>query len=1080
MVMANHERLQKCLIELRDGIKPLCEQTWLGFYGDGWLATVNEKLRYPDRNPTTDDLAFLIKGLSATWHEVWKHQFGQAERNMVSEVKGIRDRHAHNEQFSTDDLYRALDTIERVLETFGAKDQLKVVRTQRNDLLRQRFEEESRSERRKTAAKPTEGEPLAGLSPWRDVITPHSDVAAGRFEQAEFAADLFDVAAKDADEEYQDPTSFFRRTYLTEGLRKLLSGAARRLSGDGGDPVVELQTNFGGGKTHSLIALYHLASGTPVDKLPGVSELLTEERIELPSKINRAVFVGQMVSPAAARKMPDGTEINTIWGDIAYQLGGKAGYNLVADDDRAGTNPGAKLRDLFKAHGPAIVLIDEWVAYARQLPTSEGASRLAGGDFDTQFTFAQALTEAAAAVKNVVVLVSIPASDIEVGGDRGKDALERLKNVVTRKAAQWQPASPDESFEIVRRRLFDPISPENARTRDGVVRAFIEYYRDRAGEFPLGVSEADYRRRMELSYPIHPELFDRLFEDWSTLEKFQRTRGVLRLMAVVISELWQRGDKSLLIMPGTLPIDSAPVLSELVKYLDEGWDPVIKTDVDGPNALPLRIDQDSKHFGRYSAARRAARTVYMGSAPRPDTNRGVDIKSVVLGCAQPGEPPAQFADALKRLSSDATHLYVDGNQYWFDLQPNVTRLAADRASSNFSDDDADDEIRRRMLADHNRQPFAGVHIFPDGPGDVPDDDDGVHLVVLPPTAVHVPNTEDSDAIRLAETILGQRSGGPRLHRNLLVYLAASGPRLDELRTATRLHLAWKSVVDDAETLNLSPHQQKQANSKRTETDNTITSRVAETFVHVLTPSQTPGTADIEWHTTKPSGAGSLTERVGRKLGSEEKLITNYGGVRVRMDLDRVPLWSDRGDAGVSDLWTAYANYPYMPRLASFDVLSNAISDGTSQLNWANETFAYAEAHNDTTWVGIHTGEHISVQRSGWLIHPDTVPDEPTDDGAEGGDEDTDHKDTDPKRKVIPPPTAEPGKTRFYAKFDLDRVRAIRQLEEILTNITNHLEGSDLSLTLEINAESSDAGFDDRTRRVVSENAGHLGGEAEFE
>jgi len=357
---------------------------------------------------------------------------------------------------------------------------------------------------------------------------------------------------------------------------------------------------------------------------------------------------------------------------------------------------------------------------------------------DSQFTFAQALTEAAAGVDNVVVLVSIPASDIEVGGDRGKDALERLKNVVTRKAAQWQPASPDESFEIVRRRLFDPITPEAARTRDGVVRAFIEYYRDKAAEFPLGASEAEYRRRMELSYPIHPEMFDRLFEGWSTLEKFQRTRGVLRLMAVVISELWKRDDRSLLIMSGTLPIDSAPVLSELTKYLKEGWDPVIKTDVDGPNALPLRIDQENKHFGRYSATRRAARTVYMGSAPRPDTNRGVDIKSVVLGCAQPGEPPAQFADALKRLSSDATHLYVDGNQYWFDLQPNVTRLAANRAASNYNADDADDEVRRRMLADRNRQPFAGVHVFPDGPGDVPDDDDGVHLVVLPPTACMFP------------------------------------------------------------------------------------------------------------------------------------------------------------------------------------------------------------------------------------------------------------------------------------------------------------------------------------------------------
>ena len=177
-------------------------------------------------------------------------------------------------------------------------------------------------------------------------------------------------------------------------------------------------------------------------------------------------------------------------------------------DDLAGTSPGAALKTLFERFGPALVLIDEWVAYARQLRdgTSDdgGGERLAGGDFDTQFTFAQALTEAAAAVPNVVVLVSIPASDVEVGGPRGRTALEKLKNVVARKAAQWQPASPDESFEIVRRRLFDPIPTEKARVRDGVIRAFCDMYRARGDKFPTGVDEGEHRRRMELCYPSTP------------------------------------------------------------------------------------------------------------------------------------------------------------------------------------------------------------------------------------------------------------------------------------------------------------------------------------------------------------------------------------------------------------------------------------------------------------------------------------------------------------------------------------------------------------------------------------------------
>ena len=701
MVMANTERVAKALDLLRDGLGPACEATWRGFYGDGWLQQVNSRLHHPDREPSVGDAAFLFKGVKATWNEVFGHALGPSVRSLVFEVSDVRNRWAHQQSLTSDDTVRALDSMERVLEAFGNSDQRDQIRVLRRDLMRQMFDEESRSERRRTAAKPTEGTPHAGLTPWRDIIAPHADVAAGRFEQAEYAADLALVADGGAEPEYQDPQAFFARTYVTQGLRDLLAGASRRLSGQGGDPVIELQTNFGGGKTHSLIALYHLASGTGAARLPGLAEILAEEDLTLPARVNRAVLVGQMISPSAPKPVGGGIRLHTLWGHLAYQLGGKDGYDIVRADDLAGTSPGAALTTLFERFGPAVVLIDEWVAYARQLRDGSGddgpgAERLAGGDFDTQFTFAQALTEAAAAVPDVVVLISIPASDVEVGGPKGRTALEKLKNVVARKAAQWQPASPDESFEIVRRRLFDPIPAERARVRDGVIRAFCDMYRSQGDKFPAGVGEGEYRRRMELCYPIHPELFDRLFDDWSALDKFQRTRGVLRLMALAISQLWQRDDRSLLIMPGNLPMDYGLLVSEMKKYLEDGWDPVIKADVDGANSLPLRIDQNNSHFGRLSAARRAARAVYMGSAPRPDGRRGVDLKSVVLGCAQPGESPGQFADALRRLSGEATHLYVDGAQYWYSLIPNVTRIAADRAGSNYDDRDADDDVRGRI------------------------------------------------------------------------------------------------------------------------------------------------------------------------------------------------------------------------------------------------------------------------------------------------------------------------------------------------------------------------------------------------
>ncbi|MXY09521.1 MAG: ATP-binding protein [Acidimicrobiaceae bacterium] len=1086
MVMANTERTAKALDLLRDGLSPACEATWRGFYGNGWLQQVNSRLHSPDREPSVGDSAFLFKGIKATWNEVFSHGFGPSVRSLVFEVSDVRNRWAHQQSLTSDDTVRALDSMERVLEAFGNSDQRDQIRTLRRDLMRQMFDEESRSERRRTAAKPTEGTPQAGLTPWRDIIAPHADVAAGRFEQAEYAADLEQVVNGRAEHEYRDPQAFFARTYITQGLRDLLADAARRLSGQGGDPVIELQTNFGGGKTHSLIALYHLASGVDPAKLTGLAEILAEEGVTPPEGVNRAVLVGQMISASAPKSVGGGIRLHTMWGHLAYQLGGKEGYDIVRADDLAGTSPGAALMTLFERFGPAVVLIDEWVAYARQLRDGSdddgpGGVRPAGGDFDTQFTFAQALTEAAAAVPNVMVLISIPASDVEVGGPKGRTALEKLKNVVARKAAQWQPASPDESFEIVRRRLFDPIPADKARVRDGVIRAFCDMYRDQGDKFPAGVGEGEYRRRMELCYPIHPELFDRLFDDWSALDKFQRTRGVLRLMALAISQLWQRDDRSLLIMPGNLPMDYGLLVSEMKKYLEDGWDPVIKADVDGANSLPLRIDQNNSHFGRLSATRRAARAVYMGSAPRPDGRRGVDLKSVVLGCAQPGESPGQFADALRRLSGEATHLYVDGAQYWYSLIPNVTRIAADRAGSNYDDRDADDEVRRRIGNQRDRGAFAAVQVFAEGPGDVPDNDDGVRLVILEPGATHSPNDANSPAVALAERILAQRDAGPRVNPNLVVFLAAAANRLAELRAATRMYLAWKSIVGD-QSMNLTAHQQRQADSKLQETSKQVDSLVAETFTLAITPIKQPGQRDVEWQTTRVTAAGDLAKRTSAKLSSEEKLIGTYSGVRIRMDLDRRELWSERGDIAVHKLWETYARFPYMPRLANRDVLYSAIANRATTLTWQQETFAYAEAHDGERWVGLHTDDAIPPAPSGLLIHPDQVPAAPEVAESDGDSADSPDDPGEPADLDGPPPKSKPEpprRTQFYAQFNLDPVRCIKQLGDIADHVTSKL-GDNVELILEVRAKSEE-GFDEATHRTVFENAKALGAKStEFE
>ncbi len=1107
MAMTNNERVSRALGLLRDGLEPKCAETWQGFYGGGWLKTVNRLQRNPDREPNTSDVSFLLNAIKSTWNEVFGHGFPPAVRALVFEVATVRNSWAHQKQFTSDDTSRALDSMERLLDAFGNVGQQKQIRDLRRELMRRVFEQEVHNERRKTAARPTEGVPQGNLKPWRDIITPHTDVQSGRFNQAEFAADLQEVAAGRSEDEYGDPRAFFARTYLTQGLEELLVGAAQRLSGGGGEPVIQLQTNFGGGKTHSMIALYHLASGVPPSELAGVGELLAGKSLTLPENIARAVLVGHKIEPAnpanktaADEPLPDDIRLHTLWGQIAFQLGGREGYEIVRVADESATNPGDALRTLFSRFGPAVVLIDEWVAYARQLPEA-GADRKrpAGGDFDTQFTFAQALTEAAAAAQNVVVLIAVPASDIEVGGKQGQTALERLRNVIARNAMQWQAASPEESFEIVRRRLFDEIPADRARQRDNVILAFSKLYGDRASDFPREVKEAEYRRRLKSCYPIHPELFDRLFSDWSTLEKFQRTRGVLRLMALAISELWMRGDQSLLIMPANLPMDSGVLVSEMKKYLEEGWDPVIKSDVDGENSLPLRMDSASTYFGRYSAARRVARTVYMGSAPGGGGTggawgRGLDLKRVVLGCVQPGEPPGQFTDALRRLSSDATYLYVDGASYWYSLRPSVTRLATDR-KEGFQTVDADEEVRQRIGKQSGRGKngaFAAFQVFAEGPGDVPDDDDGVRLVVLTPQVTHSSGDANSPAVELAGRILAQREAGPRVNRNMLVFLTAAANRLEELREAAKSYLAWKSIVGETETLNLTAQQRKQAETKFDEAFDKVDSQITETFRLVLTPKGEAGTSEIEWQTVSLSTSGdeaSLAARASRKLESDEKLIASYSGIRIKMDLDRYGLWSERGDVKVGSLWEIYARFPYMPRLASLDVLMKAVGDGPASLAWKEETFAYAEAWNDQrkTWAGVRSGQHAQAEISGFVVRGDVVreeakrfaPDQPTEPGSEhaavGLLSPTDDDDIKPPQR----PSAPPKPKRFYAQFNLDPVRGVKELGAILESIASHL-GEDVELSLEIRG-SNPAGYKESTRRTVSENANNLQATAsEFE
>jgi len=1122
MALTNRQRVENGLNFLRDGLGPFVERELASALGEQWKTDVSSRHRrgfveLPDGRIEWDTYA-LLKSMIDHWHDAFRRTLGHFERSLVSELLEHRNRWAHDRPFSSDDALRVLDSIGRLLQSVTAPEQVAEVDKLKVELQRIVFSEQARHKTRQSAA--IEVRVNAGLRPWREIVSPHPDVSSGQYVQAEFAADLAQVARNEGSDEYRDPVEFYRRTFITDGLKDLLVGALRRLSGAGGDPVVELQTNFGGGKTHSMLALYHLFGAARSADLPGLEPILKGAEVDRAEPARRAVLVGSALSPGEVSNKPDGTEVRTLWGEMAWQLGGKDAYKAVAASDASGTSPGSKdLAQLFSALGPCVVLIDEWVAYARQMV---GKRNLPAGDFEAQASFAQALTEAARAAKQTLVVASVPASKIEIGGDHGEYALDTLRNVFERLGTPWRPASADEGFEIVRRRLFEPIRDKAIYTdRDAVVDAFLRMYKGSPADFPAGSSEGTYRRKLAAAYPIHPELFDRLYGEWSTLDKFQRTRGVLRLLAKVIHRLWESNDSGLLIMPSSVPMDDGAVKSELTRYLHDVWEPIISEDVDGPSSLPLDIDRSTPNLGRFSACRRVARTLYVGTAPGAEgKNPGIDDRSVRLGCAQPGESAATFGDALRRISERAKHIHQDGNRYWLSTKANLNRVAEDRANELLQQpEELHEEIKRRLRDDRSRGEFRGVHACPESSAEVGDDSDA-RLVILGPQYPHRKEQADSAAMQAAKGILETRANSPRINRNTLVFLAPEGQRLDDLMAGVASYLAWVSIKEDEVNLDLANSQKRQADTKVTDGDRTVKLRIEDTWVHALVPVQTNPTADVTWDEIRITGTESLPKRTATKLKLDELLMPEMGGVRLRMELDR-HLWPDKNHVSISELAEWFPRYLYLPRVQSRDTIVGAAKDGTTGL-LVDETFCVAAGYDEEE--GRYTGLLLRASASTvytpstLLVKPEVArkqieedekpkcpacqavePDWDADQGqcancgygrpvpqvcpqcdAPEPDWDTTkgvcskcgYERPGPPPPKPPPQPPEKKTTLFVGSVPLDESRVGRDAGRIADEVLGHLTtlpGARAKVTLEIEVEVPE-GVEDDVVRIVSENA----------
>ena len=1027
------------------------------------------------------------------WHDAFRQRF-DPDRDIRSAVGIITEARNNTFHTETEDLISgyALSRLHEIADILGqinAPEQKREVEAIRDKLLASTtpaVEAKPKLPRRKAT----------DLTPWRDVIRPNTDVIEGTFRKSEFAADLQEVfEGKARTSEYGETDVFFNQTYITPGLRQLLVNTLKRLGGKVGDPVIQLKTGFGGGKTHSLIALYHLVTGINIlRELPADGEYkrLREEIEDIleeaewdhdtPFNANVSVLVGTYLSTTDADETKQGDPLNTLWGMMADQLGGQDAYSIIGKAAREGSAPGGNQLDrLFEHVGPTVILIDELVAYVRNV---QGVTR------ESICTFFQAVTESVNRSKNVTLVATLPEGQVQAGGEGGMTVLDTLESILERVDAVSIPLEVDNAFEVVRRRLFGSIIDETER--DLTCEAFRKMYQNSRGEYPSNVSDQDYLQRMKDCYPIHPEIFDRLFQDWAVIPGFQRTRGVLRIMATCISRLYQEQDPSLLIMPANLTLDDPALADEFTRLLARSggnWDPVIK-EVDSHGSRTDQIDRNSQSFIEVgSAARRIARTIFLGSASSHAV-RGISQQQIHLGVVEPGQGVSVYNDALSRMSGNLYFLYNLDDRYYFHTQENLNKVATDRRAE-YNEEDIHAETVSRL--ERTVQSTSNVRVCPTSPNLVKDSETIQYVILHPQVSLPSREKEIDTARATALKILTYSADDerPRTFRNTLLFIAARRDDIRELRNLVKNYLAWNSIMngDDLHSAlnNLTGTRLDQTKENLESSEDAVTAALFKAYRWALAPTQADPQKNAYGFSvadTKPDD-GRIVQRLREKFMDDDAIVTKIASEIFAEKLQQY-IWSSdayQDHIGIDLLWELMAQNVYMPRLRDRNVLAACIRDGI-----AGGTFGYASAYQDSNYRNFRFEEQIGGLRivedsTAVLINPEMAKllkeaQQEKSDPSDPPEIDTDPKTTDGSRGVVIEPPKSKGPTRVVVtkalQLELPFVEDVDIIQDEIAR-TLQADGGTVKIEITVTADKSD-GFSDNTTRAVKQNSEHLNAE----
>ncbi len=793
------------------------------------------------------------------------------------------------------------------------------------------------------------------------------------------------------------------------------------------------------------------------------------------------MFVGSSKGTDVSLIMQNGPKVHTLWGYIAWRLAGDRGLKIVAEAEAARTNPGSELMvEVLKLAGPSVILLDELVAFARQLPDDR---------FEAFLSFIQSLTEAVKIAPNALLVGSLPEAHAEAGGEKGVEALKRLEKVFGRVQSPWMPASGDETYEIIRRRLFQTLDSDGERARDETIKAFHDLYKERnRRRVPAGGQGRPLLRSARMSYPIHPELFDRLSKDWASLPNFQRTRGVLRFMANVVGVLWHQRAPDPLITPARVPIANERIRASVLYPLDSGFAAVVDKEVDGEGSLPAQIEANpSRRISQVRAATRAARAVFLCSAPlvgRP--NAGLSDAGLRLACAEPGDQLAIFGEALRELKLRATYLYEEAGRYWFSTQPNMNRAAEDRAKA-LPEHAVDEAIAEVLKADMGSK--GGFHrVFPafDDLTQI-DEASALSVVVVGPSTPHSGRSATPSAATAAVgDALTRCRASQRRFRNTLIFVAADEGLLAMARESMRRAMAWADIAGDERLQKQLTQSQAAAakDSARTSKEGAVRA-VRNAWNHILFPVKTDATEagkafDLEHLALSAKDKGAIPAGVYEKARADGVVLEKLGPDTLWLKLR--PLWAeDRPHIAISEIADWFASYVYLPKVRDRVVLETSIRDAIGKLDAA---FGYAERFDAEK--GVYEGliyaktapEFFSPH--GVVVRADVAKQQlaatpaPTPIAPSGGG--TVPSPMMPGPSVTGPKSPPPSKPRrFYGSVEIDMSRPVKAFDTILNSVVMELQrspGAKVKLTLEIEAEAP-SGFSDGDVGAVRDNTKQL-------